>query len=196
MASESEAISSTGDAGRYSGVAVALHWLLAVALTFQVGLAWYMGDLEDKAAARAIEGLHISIGLSILILVVFRIGWFLFRKPPAAEPAAPWERILAHGVHKLLYLLMLAIPLSGWFMESLGKPIEFWGMGWPHLPVAGLLEGQDTRAIKKVVESWHGSPLVWTMIGLVALHVLGAIKHQFDGRPVLWRMIPMLRHPR
>jgi cytochrome b561 len=183
---------------RYSAVAMWLHWILAATIIFQIGFAWYMDSLEDHSPLQgSIEKIHISLGLTILILTLCRIAWAIYRRPPSPMPAARWERVAAVAVHKLLYVLMLVLPLSGWVMESLGrKPIPFWGAVWPHFPgLPGLLQGQNTRAIKETIEEWHGSPLVWAMIALVVLHVAGAIKHQFDGRPVLWRMAPFLKPP-
>ncbi len=158
-----------------------------------------MGDLEDHSPAqRTFEGVHISLGLTILLLTLARVAWGLaHRAPPLPPSMARWERRLAGAVHSLFYVMLFALPLSGWVMESIGpRPIPFWGLAWPHFPALGaLLHGADSRAVKKTLEEVHGSPMVWTMIALVGLHTVGAIKHQFDGSPVLWRMAPFLKRP-
>ncbi len=188
------------DAGqqRYGRVAQALHWTIALLIVLQIPLGWYMGTIEDRGVKRMLEGRHISIGVTILLLTLARIGWTLtHRRPPLPAAMPGWERGLAHATHTLFYGLLLALPLSGWIMESVGRrPIPFWGLTWPHFPgLDVLLAGQDRDLFKDTVENLHGSPLVWSMIALVALHVAGALKHQFDGRPVLWRMVPGLKRP-
>ena len=118
---------------------------------------------------------------------------------PGVVPAAMagWEKALAHIAHFVFYLLMLGLPLSGWALASMGKrPIPFWGLfDVPHLPVAGLINPAQGRAVHHAVETFHGSILVWGGIALVVLHVAGALKHQFDRTPILWRMVPFLRPP-
>lgn len=182
--------------GRYTTIAILLHWLIAGAIVAQISLGWYMGDLGRTPLYATIEGLHISIGLTVLILTVSRLAWRLTHAqppPPAEMPVI--ERYAAHAVHILFYVLMFALPISGWIMESFGpRPIPFWGFEWPHFPaLAFLTEGADPRAFKKTIEEIHGSPMVWSMIALVMLHIAGAVKHQFDGRPVIWRMAPWMK---
>jgi cytochrome b561 len=182
---------------RYGRVAQALHLLIALLIIGQIALGWYMGTLEGPQG-RALEGYHISIGITVLLLTVVRIVWALTHPRPILPQGMPnWERNLARAVHGLFYILLLALPLTGWFMESIGaRPIHLWGAVFPHFPaMPGLLDGQDKRAIKDTMEWVHGTPLVWTMVGLIVLHVAGAIKHQFDGHPILWRMIPGVKRP-
>lgn len=177
---------------RYGAVARGLHWLIALLIVGQIAMGWTMGAV-DKTMGHAIEAWHISFGVLVLILTLARIAWRLtHRAPPPAAGLKGWETGLAHAVHAGFYLLLLAIPLTGWFMESLGKrPIHVFGLVWPHFPgVAAVMAGQDPRAVKETLEQVHGSPLVWAMIALIVLHVAGAVKHQFDGHPVLWRMLP------
>lgn len=182
---------------RYGRVAQALHLLIALLIIGQIALGWYMGTLEGPQG-RALEGYHISIGITVLLLTVVRIVWALTHPRPSLPQGMPnWEGNLARAVHGLFYILLLALPLTGWFMESIGaRPIHLWGAVFPHFPaMPGLLDGQDKRAIKDTMEWVHGTPLVWTMVGLIVLHVAGAIKHQFDGHPILWRMIPGVKRP-
>lgn len=192
-------LSGVADNGRrYSAVAIGLHWLIAAAIAAQIGVGWYMGELGRTPLHRAVEGFHISLGLTVLVLTLARLAWRLTHVPPTMPSELPrFERQAARGVHVLFYMLMLALPLSGWIMESFGtRPIPFWGLSWPHFPaLAALTSGADTRALKETIEEIHGSPLVWAMIALVVLHIVGALKHQFDGRPVLWRMVPWMRRP-
>jgi len=183
---------------RYTAVAMGLHWLIALAIITQIGIGWYMGELGRTPLHRTVEGYHISLGLTILLLTVARLAWRLTHPRPLTSVQLPvLERRLAHGVHILFYVLMFALPLSGWMMESFGsRPIPFWGASWPHFPAMDVLTaGADKRALKETIEGVHGSPMVWTMIALIVLHVAGALKHQFDGHAVLWRMAPWMKRP-
>ncbi len=183
---------------RYSRVAKFLHWSIAILALLQIALGWYMGEVEDRGVRRMLEGRHISIGITILLLTVARIGWSLTHpRPPLPQTIPRWERGLAHATHTLFYMLLLILPLSGWIMESVGtRPVPFWGLTWPHFPgLDGMLAGRDSEAFKDTVEDLHGTPLVWSMVALIVLHIGGALKHQFDGRPVLWRMVPGMKRP-
>jgi cytochrome b561 len=183
-------------AARYNTVAMGLHWLIALLIVVQIWLGWTMGDLDDDVAAKNLERIHISLGFVTLALSVVRVAWrFTYTAPPPPVGQAKWERALAASVKGLFYILILAIPLTGWAMESIGpRPIPFFGLEWPHLPFMGGRAPEVARPLKDALEDIHGSKLVWPLIALVALHVLGALKHQFDGRPVLYRMIPFLKN--
>lgn len=180
---------------RYGAVARALHWLIALLIVTQIALGWTMGAVA-KPTGRMLESWHISFGVLVLLLTLARIAWRLtHRPPPMPAGLSGWETGLAHAAHAGFYLLLLAIPLTGWFMESTGtRPIHVFGLTWPHFPgAAAVLAGRDPRAVKEALEQAHGTPLVWTLIALIVLHVAGALKHQFDGHPVLWRMAPGLQ---
>jgi cytochrome b561 len=139
---------------------------------------------------------HISVGLTILLLVLARIAVRLTHPaPPLPAGIAPWERILIGASIVLFYLLMLALPLTGWALVSLRpKPIGFWGLPWPHLPGVGQLLGSPApKPVRHELSHIHVYILIWIVLLNLALHVAGALKHQFDGRPVLWRMTPLKR---
>ena len=180
---------------RYSMVAMSLHWIIAALIVTQVGLGWYMNEvLPDHSPAQGqIVGLHISVGLTLLLVVLARIAWRLTNPPPPLPAGMPaWERVLSQTVHVIFYLLMLILPLTGWAIVSGGKrAIHFWGILWPKLPGIAAL----TRDQHHLIKHSHVYILIWILLINLALHVGGALKHQFDGRPVLWRMIPFLKPP-
>jgi cytochrome b561 len=172
---------------------MALHWIIALAIVIQLCLGWYMNEvMPDHTPAQAqVEGIHISFGLTILLLVLVRIGWRLTHAAPPLPPELPaWERMLSQAVHLLFYILLLALPLTGWALVSLGtKPIAFWGLAWPHMPGIGALLGSPApKAVRHQLSHIHVYILIWIVLVNLALHVAGALKHQFDGHPVLWRM--------
>jgi cytochrome b561 len=173
-----------------------LHWGIALLIVIQLCLGWYMNEvLPDHSAAQAqVRTIHISLGLSILLLVLIRIAYRLTHRPPPLPAAMPaWERWLARITHLLFYLLMLALPLSGWALVSLGNnPIHFWGLPWPHLPGVGQVFGSPaSRSTRHALAHVHVYILIWIVLVNLALHVMGALWHQFKGPAVLWRMAPL-----
>ena len=191
--------SLAGD-GRYGQVSIALHWLIALAIIIQVGLGWYMNELlPDHSPAQAqIRTIHISFGLTILLLVLVRIGVRLTHPAPALPTSMPlWERVLARATHVLFYALLLVLPLTGWALVSMSpKPILFWGLPFPHMPGIAEAFGSPTpRAIRHATSHLHVYTLIWIVVVTLALHVAGALWHQLNGPAVLWRMT-WLRPPR
>ena len=173
---------------RYSYAAITLHWLIALLLAFQIALGWALeGDNGPELFAR--YQLHKSIGITILLLSVARLAIrFLTPHPPASDGPA-WTRALARAVHALFYLVMILGPVTGWLLVSTAKiqvPTLLYGViPWPHLPVG--------RGWHEPAEAIHGA-MAWLAIGLFALHIAGALRHQWLlGKPELQRMIPFAR---
>jgi cytochrome b561 len=182
---------------RYTSVAIALHWALAFLILLQIVLGWWMNDwvVDHSPIQRAIEGVHISVGLTVLLLVLVRIAWRLTHRPPPLPAGIPaWERTLAGSGHALFYILMLALPLTGWAMVSMhaGGGISFWGLPWPKLPGMIAAGGANPKPLRGALQFVHTDLLVWIVLLNLALHIAGALKHQFDGRPVLLRMWPRI----
>lgn len=171
---------------RYSIVSLILHWLIAALVLTQVLLitAHEAGD-----AQRIFINLHKSVGISILLLTVGRIAWRLANPAiplPTRHPA--WQRLLARITHVLFYVVLIVIPLTGWMASSAtGRDISWFGLfNWPLLPIGG---GRETAGLLMDV---HGL-VVKGLYVLIALHVLGALKHHFIDRDnVLHRMIPLI----
>ncbi len=177
---------------RYSRAAIALHWLIAGALAFQLGLGWSVSSLAARGSGYDLMQLHKSVGIVILLLTLARVCARLVAPvpSPASGGIGGW---VARMVHVGLYLFMLGAPLSGWLLvssSSLGIPTRlFTIVPWPHLPLAGLDEAA-TKAINAAAGSAHAM-LAWLGMALILLHVAGALRHQFAGGvPVLPRMLP------
>ncbi|HEY3948419.1 YceI family protein [Phenylobacterium sp.] len=180
---------------RYATVAIVLHWLIALAIAAQVSLAWrFKGD--HSPTGFALTQLHKSIGVTILVLSLIRLGWRL-TNPPPPEPAAlkPWERGLSLVVHWGFYVIMIGMPLTGWIMVSASKtaiPTLLYGaVPWPNIPGFAAMAPAVKQAWHAVGENGHGI-LAWGVYILFVLHVAGALKHQFfeAGVPVFGRMAP------
>lgn len=173
---------------RYSPVAVALHWTLAALLSFQLGLGWHMSKMSRGAAMFDAFQFHKSIGIVILTLSLVRVVVRLRAPRPAPMEGPIWQKRLASGVHRLLYLFMIGGPLTGWAVVSTA-PISiatllFHTVPLPHLPLG---------------HGWHvpaqtaHTLLALLGVALVALHVAGALRHQLGGKVaefVLPRMLP------
>jgi cytochrome b561 len=186
------------DGDRYAMAAIVLHWLIALLIVTQLLLGWWMNEwVPDHSPQQdAIQTWHVSVGITILLLVLVRIG-VRIAKPPPPEPSdiPGWERPLINVTHTLFYVLMVLIPLTGWAVISTGSdPIQFWGLPWPRMP--GLSQYAHDRSFRHGLKSIHTYWLIWLVLLNLALHVAGALKHQFDGHPVLWRMLPGARPAR
>lgn len=179
---------------RYSTVAIALHWLIAVLVIGNLAGGLLLDRLFDSPdpAMRGLGGsviaLHKSVGLTVIALTLVRLGWRLGHSPPPL-PAhmTRGERLLARGSHIGFYGLLLALPLSGWAMMSTGPkvgPVSWFGLfEVPPLPLPA--------ALGDLFHDSHGM-LGWTMLALVGLHLLAVVKHRiFDRDDVLARMLPM-----
>ena len=173
---------------RYSYTAITLHWLIALLLAFQIALGWALeGNNSPELFAR--YQLHKSVGITILLLSFARLAARLFTSRPPASDGPAWTRALAGTVHWLFYLVMILGPITGWLLVSTARiqvPTLLYGIvPWPHLPVG--------RSWHEPAESIHGA-MAWLAIGLFALHIAGALRHQWLlGKPELQRMIPFAR---
>lgn len=173
---------------RYSTVSLVLHWGIAALVLAQVWLVTLHEAAPDGAPDPYIAW-HKSVGLSILVLTLVRIGWRLMNPALPAPPGTPkWEKVVARTVHILFYVLLIAMPMTGWLASSAaGREIEWFGLfPWPLLPVEG---GRETA---RSLMGLHELAMKGLYV-LIALHVLAALKHQFlDRDNVLHRMIPLI----
>ena len=179
---------------RYSTVAIILHWTIAAAIFVQILVAWRFHDLHTPLAF-ALTQLHKSVGITVLLLSLIRLGWRIAYNPPEPEGLGRWEHLLSKAVHFGFYGIMIGMPLTGWIMVSTSKtaiPTLLYGaIPWPHVP--GL-----ATAPAAAKHAWHAfgttghEVLAWGAYGLILLHVAGALKHQLFDRdtPVLARMAP------
>ena len=177
---------------RYSKLAVVLHWLIAIGIFLNLYSGLGFDDLpKDKVAAAFAS--HESIGISVLGLVLLRVLWRIGHQPPAPLAGLkPVEQKLATGIHHLLYLLMVLIPLSGWLTASAHKGPDGHGMRlfntvpWFNIAVFGGLAPDARHQAHELLGSVH-SAAAWVLMGALVLHVLGALKHQFLGREKLFQ---------
>ena len=184
------------DGARYTRTAIMLHWLIALCLAVNIGLALSVDYLPDGAVRPVIDA-HKSLGITLLGLALIRLLWRLSHAPPPLSSVfAAWERRCAHGVHVMLYGLMLALPLSGWMHDSAWKDADthpmrlFWLIPWPRIRAIATLDPALKESLHTVFGSMH-SWFGYALYALFALHVVGALKHQLlDRQSELQRMLP------
>lgn len=170
---------------RYTKVAIWLHWLIALAVITNIGLAMLTEGLP-REMHQAAMAMHKALGLTILALTLLRLLWRLgHRAPPLPAEMPAWEKWTSRMVHFLFYALLILLPLSGWiWMSAAGRPIDFFG-----LATAPSLVSPD-KALADVMHERHEA-LGLTMLALVVVHLLAVAKHQFiDRNRQLARMNP------
>lgn len=178
-------------ASGYTRTAIVLHWLVAALIVAAFGLGLYMVDLKLSPAKLKLYSWHKWLGVTIWLLVVARLLWRATHKPPALPAMAGWQRAAAHVTHVALYVLLLAIPVSGWmFSSASGFPVVYLGV----LQLPDLVA--KDKALAGVLKEVHET-LNWTLFAIVILHVVAAVKHHIvDRDAVLHRMLPLLPEPR
>ena len=160
----------------YGLAAILLHWTMAVLVVGLFVLGDYMVGLDYYHPwYRAAPWWHQGLGVVLGLLWLLRLAWRL-ADPPPPPLGAPWERRAARLVHRLLYLLMLAVVVSGYLQSTAdGRGVDLFG--WLELPA--ILHGLPGQA--DLAGAWHRW-LAWALILLAALHTLAALKHHFIDR--------------
>ena len=170
----------------YTQTAKWLHWLVAVLIVANLGLGLTMVGMPGITPTKLrYFNWHKWVGVTVFGLVVLRTAWRLWHRPPALPASMPrWERRAAAASHAALYVLMFALPLSGYFYSlAAGFPVVYLGL----FPLPVLIE-PDPVLKEPLVALHHG--LAWTMTALLLLHVGAALKHGFvDRDEVLQRML-------
>jgi cytochrome b561 len=184
-------------AHRYSSVAIVLHWTIAVLILLNLYIALKFDGMRGLALFKAYQ-LHKSIGLTVLILSLARLGWRLTHRAPQLPSDMPrWERLAAGATHWAFYGFMIGIPLTGWVIVSASPtniPTLLWNkIPWPHLEFVHNLAMPARKALEDNMAEVH-EILGFTMLALIVLHMAAALKHQFFNRDeVLGHMLPFAR---
>jgi cytochrome b561 len=177
---------------RYTAVAQALHWLIAALIVVQFSLAWTADDLPLGMHKLALLARHKSFGMTVLMLAILRLAWRLFNPaPPLPAGMSKLERFLARATHVAFYVLLFAMPLSGWLMSSAKNySVSWFGMfTWPNLLA-------PNERWFDVLRSTH-DVLSYVLFGVAILHIAAALKHHFWNKDdVLTRMLPFTKSGR
>ena len=170
---------------RYTRTAIALHWLLALAIVGSFSFGLYMSDLPFSPQRVRLYNYHKWAGISILTLSALRLLWRLAHKPLNDVPMPVWQARAAHATHGLFYVLFFAVPLVGWaYSSAAGFPIVVFGV----LPLPDFVPVD--KALADAIKPFH-KYLAFALAALVLAHVGAALKHQFlDRDGLLARMWP------
>jgi len=174
----------------WNRLAQVLHWLVALMILGLGIVGLYMTTMQASIDKLKVYALHKSFGITVLTLVALRLVWRLARKAPPPVPMPRWQDLSARAVHALLYVLMFAIPLSGWLYNSASNfPLRWFGLF--HVPA---IWGADP-GVKAWAREVHETGF-WILATLVLLHAAAAFKHHYiDKDETLRRMLPGLPPP-
>jgi cytochrome b561 len=175
---------------RYTGVAIALHWLLALTILVMAGVGIYMTDLPVSPLRIKLYNWHKWAGVTFLALTVLRLLWRLTHRPPPLPQGVTlgmpgWQVSAHHATHLLMYVLFFAVPLIGWaYSSAAGFPIVWFGQ----IPLPDFI--RPDKALAEIIKPLHQLAAL-ALLGLAALHVAAALKHQWINRDgLLARMLP------
>lgn len=169
---------------RYTGVAVLLHWLIALLVFVLIGLGWYMVDIPKNTPERSyFYNLHKSIGLTTLALILVRVGWRLTHVPPRLPASLKtWEVVASTWSHRLLYVCLLVMPLSGYVASNFTKfGVKYFGIELPPW-------GPEDKTLYGIFNNVHVATS-FIFVALIALHVAAAFKHLLVDRDAVFRRI-------
>lgn len=195
-------ISPLSAGGKYTRVAMALHWSIALLIIANVAMGLGAQWIPD-GWVRPVIDTHKSVGITVLGLAILRLLWRATHRPPPLlsheSPASLWDKMehaAAHVTHFALYLLMFLLPLSGWMHDSAWKdaathPMYLFGLfEWPRL---GWITSLNAT-LKETLHDRFGSLHIWfgyCLYVLLGLHIAGALKHEWiDRQSVIRRMLP------
>lgn len=179
----------SGTPARYHAIAIALHWVMAIAFLLMLASGIIMtSDMLEKSDRFTLYQWHKSLGVLLLISFVLRLTVRLLAKPPTLPASMkPAEKKMAIAGHWALYVWMLLVPLSGWLLVSssaFGLPTVVFGwFTWPHIPnISG------NHDIHEFAEASHGL-LAYMFLTLIAVHIAAVVKHYvIDKENLLPRM--------
>jgi cytochrome b561 len=174
----------------YTGTAIAIHWLIALLIVSGFAIGLVMTSIPGFTPEKLrYFSWHKWIGVTAFALVLLRIFWRLTHAaPPLPEHMSRWQRVAAQAVHGLLYLLMIAVPITGYLYSSAANvPVVYLGL----LPLPRIIAPDPM--LKVVLKTAHIT-LDYCLAALVLVHVAAALKHQWIDRDgLLSRMIPFLK---
>jgi len=178
------------DVIKYDRVQIILHWVIAVIILGMIGLGLFMVELPKKSELPVGEEsvrafyflLHKSLGITAAALILLRVVWRITHKAPALpDSISKWQQKAAGAVHGLLYLVMIAMPLSGYLQSIFSKyDTKFWGVALPRVAEAD-------SAMRETFSQVHEC-LAFLFIALIAVHIAAAVKHRIAGTGIAERM--------
>lgn len=177
---------------RYSNTAIALHWLIAMVVLTQLCTGWAFSDMARGPDRDLWFAWHRTLGFAVLLLTIMRLMWRFICPPPPLPLTMPcWQRCAAKASHVGFYLVLIALPLTGWVYVSSGNTAATTG-------ITTLVGGTPWPIIPGMPREWHRlsadvhGVLVTITCAMLLLHVAAALKHQFLDKGInTHRMPPM-----
>lgn len=159
---------------RYSSLVIGLHWfifllMIAIYATMEFRVLFEKGSEPREL----IKSIHFMLGATLLFLIVIRIAARVFSMTPEiVPPLKPQLKILSKLMHLALYILMIAMPISGWLMlNANGKSVPFFGLELPILITEDKALGEQLHDLHEI-----GATLGYVLIGL---HTAAALFHHY-----------------
>jgi cytochrome b561 len=172
------------DTTRYTKTAILLHWLIAAAVVGLLGWGWWMQTIPKLPVGARVDAfnLHKSVGITVLLLMLLRIGWRAGHPPPLFPPMPRWQARLARTVHVLFYVCLIVQPVSGYLGSAFsGYPVRFFGVVLPAwAPRSDAMK--EALSVVHLVNSW-------VLVVALALHLAGSAKHALLERDGSFRRI-------
>lgn len=175
---------------RYDRVQVMLHWIIAVMILCMIGLGLFMVELPKQSelppgeeSVRAFYFLlHKSLGITAAMFILLRVIWRLTHKaPPLPDSISKWQQRAAGAAHGLFYVLMVAMPMSGYMQSMFSKyDTKFWGMVLPRFAEADNVMREKFSEVHEI--------LAFTLIALIVVHLVAVVKHRLEGTKITDRM--------
>jgi len=171
---------------QYGTTAKVLHWLIVALLVVQYSIGWLMPDIHRGDKPGVGMTFHLSIGLTILILIVLRFMWRLTHPVAPESSLPPWQRLSSEVVHWMLYILVMTTAVTGWLFASYrGWPVSYFYFA----PMPML--ASENAAAGKVIDGLHQAS-EWTLLAFIGIHVATALVHIFIYRDrIMQRMLPL-----
>jgi cytochrome b561 len=178
-------MSPSDQVARYTMTAIVLHWALAILIIGDFAWGWWMLEIPKSPPGVRADAYnwHKSIGLCLLLLMLFRLIWTIAHRPPPLPAMSAWQALAVKATHALLYAVLIANPLSG-FLGSFwsGYPIKWFGVTLPAW-------GSNSPSLKEAMSTLHLAT-GWVLAALVTLHVGAALYHALRGDAIMQRMLP------
>jgi cytochrome b561 len=177
-------------ATQWGSVSKWLHWLIALLVVLLGIVGLIMGELPRTPKYFWVYTAHKSLGITVLTLAIARLGWRLYAGAPQPVAGTPhWQERLASATHLLLYVMIFALPLSGWLYDSASglRPFKLFGMvEMPKL----VAPSEQISAVSHSVHEWG----FWLLILVALAHAGAAFYHHIIQRDAtLLRMLPSRR---
>lgn len=169
-------------AASYPKMARIFHWITALLILTLLTMGWMFEDLPKGDFKRMFIDTHKALGLAVLFITLARLAWWKGKQAPAAVEGPVWQQLMAKAAHKVLYVMLFALPLSGYLFVTYGRGLTLFGVKFPQI---GAANPEFSHLMREV----HGAGASLLAI-VLGLHAGAALWHHFVRKdPTLERML-------